>query len=598
MTAEAPSLGERSSTGLATHTDGTVVPANAPASVTEDLRLLLDNITEYAIFLMSPAGEVTTWSLGAERLTGIGKEQVLGQHFSILYDPDDVARGKPEHELEIVRRTGKLEEEGWRVLPNGYRFWASVVFVALRDQAGELCGYGKIVRDLSDRRRAEETGHELVRQQAARAAAESSEGELRHLSEHLEVLLAAERRHIEETRFLAQASVEILESLDCEATMERLPCLAVPTFADFCAVEVLDRGCHEPALATVDPAMAPLCKECLARHPLRLDDPGAREAGLEDGPIPSRYGCALRAGSRSLYPRDSGRARWLGDGRPHQGAEPCARGHHARLGAIRAPVRSGRTWPPPRSSGDVPASPWKTPRAYREAREAVSLRDDFLTIAGHEFRTPLTALLLQLTSLSRAFADGGVHREPGRWEVRAQKAFGPGQAAREARQRASRCVAHHRRSPRPRPRRSRPRDARRRGPRPPRRRALAHRLHGQARRRGQAARPMGPGASRPGCHESAEQRDQVRGEGSRSTCNLYGWPNCVRIEVRDQGIGIRQEDQLRIFGRFERAVSTRSYGGLGLGLWIVREIVEAHGGFVRVESLYGRGSTFSVELPV
>ena len=117
---------------------------------------LVESVPDYAIFALDRAGNVLTWSAGAARLEGYTRPEILGQHFSVFYPPEDVAAGKPERDLEHVTRAGRLQDEGWRVRKDGSRFWANVVITALRDELGTLVGYAKLTRDLTERGRGEE----------------------------------------------------------------------------------------------------------------------------------------------------------------------------------------------------------------------------------------------------------------------------------------------------------------------------------------------------------------------------------------------------------------------------------------------------------
>ena len=128
----------------------------------ELLQMLFDNIEGYAVTMLDPRGHVTTWTQAAERLKGYREEEIIGKHFSIFYTKEDVADGKCEREMEVAARDGRYEDEGWRVRKDGSRFWASVIITALRDPQGKLKGFGKIVRDLTDRKQADER----LRQQA------------------------------------------------------------------------------------------------------------------------------------------------------------------------------------------------------------------------------------------------------------------------------------------------------------------------------------------------------------------------------------------------------------------------------------------------
>ena len=123
----------------------------------ERFRLLVEGVRDYAIFLLDPEGHVVSWNRGAELLKGYPPEEILGRHFSIFYPEEALARGWPEHELKVARAEGRFEDEGWRVRKDGSLFWANVVITALRDETGALYGFAKITRDLSERRRQEES---------------------------------------------------------------------------------------------------------------------------------------------------------------------------------------------------------------------------------------------------------------------------------------------------------------------------------------------------------------------------------------------------------------------------------------------------------
>src|SRR5262245_38589190 len=120
------------------------------------IQLLVQNIRDYAIILLDQEGRVITWNAAAERLKGFQADEIIGQHFSRFYTEEDIRAGKPKVELEVATRDGRYEDEGWRVRKDGQRFWANVVVTALRDPDGALHGFGKVTRDLTERRRAEE----------------------------------------------------------------------------------------------------------------------------------------------------------------------------------------------------------------------------------------------------------------------------------------------------------------------------------------------------------------------------------------------------------------------------------------------------------
>ncbi len=119
-------------------------------------RMLVESVRDYAIFAIDPDGYVLTWNAGAARLKGYRGDEIIGQHFSRFYTAERVAEGFPQYELEVAQRDGRFEDEGWRVRKDGTHFWANVVITALRDVDGQLMGFAKVTRDLTERRAAQE----------------------------------------------------------------------------------------------------------------------------------------------------------------------------------------------------------------------------------------------------------------------------------------------------------------------------------------------------------------------------------------------------------------------------------------------------------
>jgi two-component system, cell cycle sensor histidine kinase and response regulator CckA len=121
----------------------------------ERFRLLVEGVTDYAIFMLDPDGHISSWNAGAARIKGYRADEIVGRHFSVFYPPEEVEADKPGRELVIARAEGKYEEEGWRVRKDGSRFWANVLITALRDEQGRLRGFAKVTRDMTERREAE-----------------------------------------------------------------------------------------------------------------------------------------------------------------------------------------------------------------------------------------------------------------------------------------------------------------------------------------------------------------------------------------------------------------------------------------------------------
>ena len=125
-------------------------------TIEQRLQLLIEAVVDYGIFMLDPEGHIVSWNTGAQKLKGYKREEILGKHFSIFYPPEAVASGWPQEELRLARARGRFEDEGWRVRKDGSRFWANVVITALYGPMGELSGFAKITRDLTERRRHEE----------------------------------------------------------------------------------------------------------------------------------------------------------------------------------------------------------------------------------------------------------------------------------------------------------------------------------------------------------------------------------------------------------------------------------------------------------
>jgi len=127
-------------------------------------RLLVDSVRDYAIFVLSPDGNVLTWNPGAQALKGYSKEEIIGHHFSKFYLPEAVQSGWPTRELAMAEKEGRFADEGWRVRKDGSSFWASVIITALRDSTGKLSGFAKITQDMTERRDVAERINNLNRE--------------------------------------------------------------------------------------------------------------------------------------------------------------------------------------------------------------------------------------------------------------------------------------------------------------------------------------------------------------------------------------------------------------------------------------------------
>ena len=158
-------------------------------------RLLVQGVTDYAIYMLDPTGKVTNWNAGAERIKGYSLDEIVGEHFSRFYTPEERKKGVPAKALETARTAGRYEAEGWRVRKDGTRFWASVVIDTVRDDDGEIIGFAKITRDMTEKREAqlrlEESREQLFRSQKMEALGQLTGGIAHDFNNLLTAILGA-----------------------------------------------------------------------------------------------------------------------------------------------------------------------------------------------------------------------------------------------------------------------------------------------------------------------------------------------------------------------------------------------------------------------
>jgi PAS domain S-box-containing protein len=414
--------------------------------------------------------------------------------------------------------------------------------------------------------------------------------------------VTGERRREQSSRYLSRATTVLSESLDYGATMARLAQLLVPELADWCMVGTLEENVfHTLAVAHVDPSKVALARSLQSGRPLLPDGPLGVSAVLRTGRpqvVSDITDDMLVIASRG----DGERLTTLRELGLCSSMTVPLKAHERTLGVMMLiGAESGRRYDEhdlalAEELGRRAGIAIENAQAYREARDAIRLRDDFLSIAGHELRTPLTALQLQLQSVDVAFDRGQVAEDPDRWATRVHKTVGHAHRLQRlidelldvSRITSGRLTLERQEM-----------DLEELW------REVIERYAGEASRAGSQVSFASDGAT-VGRWDRA-RIDQVLtnllsnaikyGSGKPVRVVLHGSDGRVRTSVRDEGIGIDPAAQARMFGRFERAVSERHYGGFGLGLWIVRELVEAHGGTVGFESHPGRGSTFWVDLP-
>jgi PAS domain S-box-containing protein len=695
--------------------------SEARARHTEDqsvnlLDLLIEQVVDYAIYVLDRDGRIASWNSGAQRIKGYAPGEIIGQPYAVFFTDEDRRAGKPDQILAQAQAQGRYQEEAWRVRKDGTRFWASVVVTALRDHQGELQGFAKITRDLTERRLADEAARRAAEEQAARRQAEIDEREVRRSRDQLDLILRSiaegvtvqtpdrnlvfandaaaqlcgfesaqamlaagaqivtafevyredgtrfpleelpgrialggtassavvkfrvkrtgeerwslvsaapvldadgnvelsvsvfreftERRRTEQAwQFLARASAALGSSLDYQATLTQVANLAVPRIADWCGVEIVDAdgGLTQLAVAHVDPAKVELAREWRRRWPPSPESPiyqvvatgtpamiaEITNAMIEAGaPDPEQRRVAFELGLRSAM------------------VVPLVVAGKA-IGALSfITAESGRSYQPEdlilaseiarRASLAI-----ENARAFTEARTAIQTRDNFLAIASHELRTPLSALTILTTSLARAASQGRLAKlgEEGLKDRLARTERQTSQLARlvdrllDVSRLSSRDLSLEREEV-----------------------DLAEIVREAIARYEDAVADAGSQIQLTVRGATMGRWDRGRldqavtnlignavkyGAGAPITVSLAGSASGhMRLSVRDHGPGIAPEHQERIFGQFERATASDSLPGMGLGLWLVRRIVTAHGGTVTVDSRPGEGATFHVVLPM
>ena len=486
-------------------------PAAAPglAPSEERFRQLFDSVTDYAIFMLAPAGTIASWNAGAERINGYRAEEIIGKHFSIFYPGEAIGADQPARQLDIAAREGRYVEEGWRVRKGGERFRALVTITALRDADNRLTGFANVTRDVTELKSA----HEALRQS----------------EERLRLMVEAVRDYaifmLDPDGRIASWNIgaERLKGYRSEEIIGR-------HFSIFYPEEERNRGHPEEELRR-------------AKAEGRYEEEGWRIR--KDG---SRFWANVVI--TAVFDLE----------RRHLGFTKVTRD-------------------------------FTEARLLREAQLAIQLRDEFLSIVGHELRTPLSALLMQVQSLARhpKVEDENLRQRLGKAVaagMRLEKLIG--EMLDVSRITGGRLALE---------------------PEEVRLDALVREV--ADRFADLATQSQSPIALRLEAVTGVWDRLRIEQVINNLLSNAlkYGRGKPIEIETRcegseavmrvtDHGIGIAAEDHGRIFERFERAQNTREYGGFGLGLWICRSIVQRSGGRIEVQSEPGNGASFTVTLPL
>jgi hypothetical protein len=500
----------------------------------EKFKLLVDSVADYAIFLLDSKGYIQTWNRGAQKIKGYAPEEIIGKHFSIFYGNEDLERHHPEYELSVARSVGKFEEEGWRIRKDGSRFWANVVITRLTDSNGQIVGFAKVTRDLTEKKAAEE--------------------KLRMSEEKYRLLVSAVKDY----------AIFLLDPDGRVATWN----VGAQRLKGYAPEEII--GQHFSRFYPEEDIRARKPEWELEEATLtgRLEDEGWRIR--KDG---TRFWASV-----VITPVRNDQGKLIGFSKVTRDMTDRRR--------LEEKLR--------RANEELDQ---RVQQRTAQLEEAVRARDEFMSIISHELRTPLTSLKLQVQTATRQ-----LHRN--NTEVFQERAVKFILGAGKQLDRLSRLIDDMLDVSRI----SMDRLAVEKAPFDLTElvRETLERFELECKNTGCTIELSDDG---PVIIQGDRHRlDQVisnlminaikYGEGKPVKVAVRKAGEKALIEIQDQGIGIAVKDQDRIFDRFERAVSANAVSGMGLGLYISQKIVEAHLGRISVRSELGKGSTFTVKLPI
>jgi PAS domain S-box-containing protein len=499
----------------------------------ERFRLLVESVSDYAIFLLDPKGYVQSWNAGAERFKGYTADEIIGKHFSIFYTQEDLARRYPQYELEVATEVGRFEEEGWRIRKDGTRFWANVVITRLKDGNGKLIGFAKVTRDLTRRKMAEE--------------------ELRISEERYRLLVSSVKDY----------AIFMLDPKGIVSTWNE----GAQRLKGYLPSEII--GQHFSAFY-VD-------EDIRIKKPEWELEEAAVTGRFEDEGWRKRKGGTLFWANVVLTAIHDPKGKLLGYSKVTRDITDRRR--------LEEKLR--------RANEDLDR---RVQERTSQLENAIRARDEFISIVSHELRTPVTSLKLQAQTALRQLGknDPGAFNEKttkfvssaGRQLDRLAKLIDDmldvsrismaqltidmepidlGEVMRDVVERFEE-------------------QAKAAGSKIEVSSDGEVRVQGDRLRLEQVLNNLITNALKYGLGTPIDI--YLREAGGKAI-----------LSVQDHGMGIASDDHARIFERFERAVSANSISGMGIGLFVSQKIIEAHRGTITVESETGKGSLFTVTLP-
>ncbi len=522
----------------------------------ERFRLIVEQVRDYSIIVLDPAGRVETWTLGAQRMTQWQESEVLGRHFASFYPADDVRAGRPERAIARARAEGHFEDEGWRVRKDGTRFWANVTLTCLTDDAGKLRGYAAVTRDLTERRRAESRHH-----------------------------------------FLADASRRLAESLEMEPTLRSIAQLCIERLSDLCAIDLLedDETLRRVTLEHRDAARKELVRELEERYPTPPERSVPHTVARTGEPVlmPDITDALLRSVARDEKHLELLRALGLR-------SYVCVPMRVA--GRVLGTITLGSD--DPRRLHDQidlevaeelaqrAALAIENARLYDSAQQAIERREEVLAVVSHDLRNPLNVVQMGATLLVEGGGEslGSVEEQATRI-LRAAKRMNrliqdlldlasleKGRLALIRRVEDPSSIA----------------------------REATETFRAPA-REGELTIGLDVRGSPPPIVADRDRILQVLANlcsnavritppGGELVVGVEPQGDGVVFRVRDTGPGIAPDELPHLFERYWRGRDV-AYRGTGRGLAIAKGIADAHGGRIWVESQLGQGTTFYVWLP-